>query len=223
VHGLVKAILWDMDGVVADTGEAHYLAWKQLFAERGELLTQEKFAETFGMANTPILQAWLGPQADIGLIRELAERKEKLFREQVRKHVRLLPGVQSWLVRGRELGYRQAIASSGDMANIVAVLGALDISNAFDALLSGAFLPRSKPDPTIFLRAAAALGAAPSECVVIEDGIVGVEAAHRAGMRCIAVTNTHPMERLSDADLVIDSLAELDEDALVRVGNLVKQ
>ncbi len=214
---MIQAIIWDMDGVVADTGEAHFLAWKALFAERGQTITHEQFAATFGMSNLPILKLWLGDDAPEAELQALAKRKEELFRARIRDHVRTLPGVVAWLERGRIRGYRQAIASSGPMANIVALLATLDLSDYFDALLSGAFLPQSKPDPTLFLNAAAALGAKPEQCLVIEDGIVGVEAARRAGMRCIAVTTTHPAEKLSQADLVVDSLAALDEKVFERL------
>jgi len=214
---LVKAIIWDMDGVVADTGETHFLAWKALFAERGSTVTHEQFAATFGMSNLPILRLWLGEEVPNVELDALARRKEELFRELVRDHARALPGVLTWLERGRTRDYRQVIASSGPMANIVALLAALDLSDYFDALLSGAFLPHSKPDPAIFLNAAAAVGASPRQSLVIEDGIVGVEAALRAGIRCIAVTTTHPAEKLSRAHLVVDSLAALDEDAFDRL------
>jgi HAD superfamily hydrolase (TIGR01509 family) len=214
---LPTTILWDMDGVLADTGEAHFLAWSALFAERGGSITYEQFSATFGMANPPILRLWLGddlPEAEMWAI---SAHKEELFRAQVQGHVRLLPGVLDWLQRGRERGYRQIVASSGPLANIIAVIGVLGIADYFDALLSGAFLPKSKPDPAIFLRAAAAAGALPEECLVIEDGIVGVEAALRAGMRCLAVTTTHPAAKLSRATLVVDSLAELDAEAFERL------
>ena len=98
------------------------------------------------------------------------------------------------------------------MANIAAVVAALEIGNRFDALVSGAFLPRSKPDPTIFWQASAALGASPEECLVVEDGIVGVEAAKRAGMRCVALTTTHAADKLVGADLIVQDLSTLDEE-----------
>ena len=78
-------------------------------------------------------------------------------------------------------------------------------------------MPKSKPDPAIFLQAAAAVGADLAQSLVIEDGIVGVEAAKRAGMRCIAVTTTHPADKLSGADLIVDSLAELEPDTFQRL------
>ena len=214
---MVKAILWDMDGVVADTGEAHFRAWQAFFREVGGSITREAFDETFGMANPAILRKWLGNEVSDEMIHECGLHKEELYRGLVGDHVQLLPGVREWLAWGRERGYRQAVASSGEMANIVAIVSAFDLGNSFDALVSGAFLPKSKPDPTVFLQAAAAVGAAPENALVIEDGIVGVEAARCAGMSCIAITTTHSAEKLADADLVINSLQELDKSTFERL------
>jgi beta-phosphoglucomutase family hydrolase len=214
---LTRAIIWDMDGVIADSGDAHFQAWQALFAERGSVVTREQFEATFGMANPAILRQWVGEDTSKDVLQRLGARKEQLFRQMVEKHVHILPGVEKWLARACAQDFRQACASSGEMANIVAVLAALNVVQYFDALLSGAFLPKSKPDPAIFLQAAAAVGAEPAQCVVIEDGTVGVEAAKRAGMRCIAVTTTHPADKLSDADLVVDSLEELAPDTFERL------
>jgi len=208
------AIIWDMDGVIADSGEAHLAAWRALLAERAETLSDEAFATTFGMANPEILRQWYGPEPSDAEIRALGMRKEVLYRQMVAGRVRLLPGVRDWLTWGRENGVTQVVASSGEMANIVTMVHELDIANAFESLVAGGFMPRSKPDPAIFLQAAGAAGAIPQHCLVIEDGIVGVEAARRAGMRCLAVTTTHPAERLVDADLVLPDLTHLDEDTL---------
>jgi len=214
---LNRAIIWDMDGVIANSGDAHFQAWQALFAERGSTVTREQFEATFGMANPAILRQWVGEDTAEDVLQRLGARKEQLFRQMVQQHVHILPGVEKWLARARSQDFRQACASSGEMANIVAVLTALNVVQYFDALLSGAFLPRSKPDPAIFLQAAAAVGADPVQCVVIEDGIVGVEAAKRAGMRCIAVTTTHPADKLSGADLIVDSLEELAPDTFERL------
>lgn len=214
---LPKAILWDMDGVLADTGEAHLEAWQVLYAERGETLTPDEFAATFGMSNGPIIRRWLGEDTPPERIAAIAARKEALYREIIRGSVRILPGVEAWLTDARERGFRQVVASSTEMANIIAVIGELGIGNFFDALISGAFLPRSKPDPAIFLQAAATVGAEPANCMVIEDGIVGVEAAQLGGMRCVAVTTTHPADKLAGADLVVRDLSELPSETMAQL------
>ena len=98
-----------------------------------------------------------------------------------------LPGVDHWLAAFQALGLRQCIGSSGPMANIVAMTAVLGIGDYFHALVSGARLPKGKPDPTIFLLSAAAAGVEPSHCLVVEDAIHGIEAAQRAGMASVAV------------------------------------
>lgn len=211
------ALIWDMDGVLVDSGQAHYEAWKRLFDELGRPLTPEQVAETLGMSNEPILRLWLGENTSREKIDALADRKEVWFRELVATHMQVLPGVTTWLERARERGYRQAVASSAPMANIVAVIEALGLADAFDLLISGARLPRSKPDPAIFVQAAGGLGATPSESVVLEDAVVGVEAALAAGMRCVAITNTRPAVDLAAATRVVASLEDLEPDAIERL------
>jgi HAD superfamily hydrolase (TIGR01509 family) len=217
---LAKAIIWDMDGVLADTGDAHLRAWQVLYGERGQTITRGEFAETFGMANGPIIRRWLGDATSDAEVAQIAARKEALYRDMLRGHVEALPGVLAWLEHARGLGLHQIVASSTEMANIIVVIGELGIGNFFDALISGAFLPRSKPDPGLFLQAAATVGAEPSACLVIEDAIVGVEAARRAEMRCVAVTTSHSADKLSAADIVVDSLRDLPVDAMERLLDL---
>ena len=213
------ALIWDMDGVLVDSGQAHYEAWKRLFDELGRPITPEQVAESLGMSNEPLLRLWLGEDTPREEIDALADRKEAWFRELVATHMQVLPGVTTWLARARERGYRQAVASSAPMANIVAIVEALGLADAFDLLISGTRLPRSKPDPAIFVQAAAGLGATPSESVVLEDAVVGVEAALAAGMRCIAVTNTRSAADLAAATRVVASLKELEPDAIERLLN----
>ncbi|MGI6367972.1 MAG: HAD family hydrolase [Anaerolineae bacterium] len=210
-------LIWDMDGVLIDSGRAHYLAWKALFDELKQPLTAEQVAQTLGMANLPILRMWLGEDRPTADLLALADRKEALFRSLVAEQVQILPGVLDWLARARERGYRQAVASSAPMANITAIIHGLGLGDAFDILISGARLPASKPDPAVFVQAGQGLGCAPSSCVVLEDSAVGVEAAVRAGMPCVAVTNTLPAAQLQAASIVVDSLEELPLDIFQRL------
>ncbi|MHB1318075.1 MAG: HAD family hydrolase [Anaerolineae bacterium] len=211
-------LVWDMDGVLVDSGEAHYAAWKASFDDLGRPLTEEQVSQTLGMSNLPILRMWLGESVPLGTLIEIANRKEALFRSLVGEHVRILPGVRFWLERARGLGYRQAVASSAPMANVTAIVEALAIGDAFDLLISGAHLPASKPDPAIFLQAGRGLGCEPGHCVVLEDSVVGVQAAVRAGMPCVAVTNTRPASELGAASLVVDSLEDLAADVFSRLA-----
>ncbi len=140
----------------------------------------------------------------------IGERKEILFRALLHGNVQALPGAQDWLARLRGWGARQAMASSAPPANIDVMLGELGIAGYFDAIVSGYALP-SKPDPAVFVRAAERLGVRPSGCIVMEDAVAGVQAARRAGMRCIAVASTNPPAALHEANLVVKRWDLLDE------------
>jgi beta-phosphoglucomutase len=215
--GLPKAVIWDMDGVIADTGAAHFAAWRQVMAELGRPFDEADFRRIFGIVNPDAIRLLLGETVSSYEIARISERKETLFREAVQVQVSLLPGVETWLERLRQQGYRQAIASSAPRANIEVLLRVLNIEPYFQATVSADDVTKGKPDPAIFLKAAAALGVSPARCVVVEDAVAGVEAARRAGMICLAVATTQPAERLSDADLVVKRLTELADDAFERL------
>lgn len=205
-------VLWDMDGVLVDTAELHYRSWKRTLDEAGIPFDREVFRETFGMNNAGILEHLLDEKPDPDLLRKISDRKESLFRESVPGNVQLLPGVIAWLVRLHQSGARMAVASSAPHANIETLVKELHIGPYFLALVSGADLP-GKPDPATFLEAARQIGVEPARCVVVEDAVAGVQGAIHAGMKSIAVTNTHPRSALSKADIVVDSLEELPEGA----------
>lgn len=206
----IKGVLWDMDGVLVDTGEAHFQAWSQTLAERGIPFTLEQFQTTFGMNNDGILRLLLGPELEPELITEIGERKERLFRQAIKGKASLLPGVGEWLGRLKARGIKQAIASSAPPANIDALVEELDLWSYFDAIVSGTGMP-GKPNPDVFLEAARQIGVTPEQCVVIEDAVPGVQAARNAGMRCIAVTTTNEAGALAAADIIVNRLDELSE------------
>ena len=212
-----RAVIWDMDGVLLESADLHYQSWAEVLQDYGLTMSREQFEQTFGMNNRNLLRAIFGARLSEEQVAEIGSRKEARYRELVRGRVQALPGTREWLARLSREGWRQAIASSAPMANIAAILNELDLWPEFDAVLSGGRLPLSKPDPGIFLQAAAALGVPAERCVVVEDGTVGIEAARRAGMRSIAVTTTHSAEELRGADVVVDRLDHLAEDAFERL------
>lgn len=207
-----QGVLWDMDGVLVDTGEFHYQSWQEVLEERDLPFSREFFRQTFGMNNAGILARLLGEDLTDELLVEITEQKEERFRELIRGRAQALPGVVPWLARLRQAGFRQGIASSAPEANIDALVDELGLRDYFDVIGSGADLP-AKPDPALFLEVARRLGAQPGRCTVVEDSLAGVEAAKRAGMNCIAVTTTNPAEALAAADLVVESLEDLPADA----------
>jgi HAD superfamily hydrolase (TIGR01509 family) len=207
---LAYGILWDMDGVLIDTGEFHYQGWQQAWREEGVDFSRELFLRTFGERNDTIVRrVW--PEATEADVIRVGERKEYIYRELVRTRLEAAPGVRRLLGEFREARFLQAVATSAPPANVDLVLDVLDICPYFDTVLNARDVQRGKPDPQIFLTAAGRLGLPPAHCLVIEDAISGVQAARIAGMRCLTVTTTNSREALNaaGADLVVDSLVEV--------------
>ena len=197
-----------MDGVLVNTGELHFQSWVMALTEVGIPFDREKFRQTFGMNNNGILTVLLEHPPEPAFLANVSDRKESLFRQMIRGKVHPMPGVRTWLERLQSMGYRQAVASSAPMANIDSLVDEMRIRAYFSAIVSAYDMP-SKPDPAVFLEAARQFALPPKKCVVIEDAIPGVNAAHRAGMKCIAITTTNPGQDLSEADIILDNLEDL--------------
>lgn len=201
-------ILWDMDGVLVDTGEFHYLSWEIILQDYHIPFSRERFRATFGMNNQGVLTYLLGRPPIPAEHDEISQRKESTFRELIHGKARLLPGVERWLTHFYQSGVRMAVASSAPMENVNVLVDELSLRSYFTAIVSAYGKP-SKPDPYVFLTAAEQIGVVPNRCIVVEDAVAGVTAARRAGMRCLAVTNTNPVTLLKDADRVVDSLEQM--------------
>ena len=207
---VVRAVLWDLDGVLVDSAPFHLRAWRELFASLGRGFGEADFRRTFGLRNDAILRDLLGelPPAEA---ERLAARKEELYRQAARGNIAALPGALALLRSLRERGFRLGLVSSTPRANIDLILSSLGVSESFDVILGEEDVTRGKPDPEGFLLAAERLGVPPEECVVIEDAPAGVEAAKGGGMRCVGVYRGRPREALAKADLLVETL----EDAAV--------
>jgi beta-phosphoglucomutase family hydrolase len=210
----IRALLWDMDGVIADTAPFHFEAWRQAARDRGIEFTEADFRQTFGKRNPEIIAEKIDPDMPPEEAAAFALEKEEVFRRLAGEGAQPFPGVLDLLRAAGAAGWRMAIASSTPAGNIEMLTRTLGIAGLFDAAVSDQDVSRGKPDPECFLIAAARLGAAPHRCVVIEDAVAGVEAAGKAGMKCIAVTNTHPAASLNEADLVVASLEEVTTETL---------
>ncbi|MBN2501683.1 MAG: HAD family phosphatase [Anaerolineales bacterium] len=202
---LPTAMLWDLDGVLVDTGEFHHQAWVDAAQKFDFPYSRQFFIDHFGMNNTRFMTLILGHAPNPDFLAEVDTYKETIYREAIRGQAELLPGVADWLAFMHAAGVPQAIGSSAPQANIDALVDELQIRAYFGSIVSAHQLP-SKPDPTVFQTAAANLEAEPSGCLVVEDAIAGVEAAKAAKMKCLAVTTTNPADALQQADLIVDRL-----------------
>jgi beta-phosphoglucomutase family hydrolase len=214
-----KAVIWDMDGVIADTGPYHFRAWRKVFRERGVELTEEDFRRNFGKRNDTIITNTLGDGIATAEIEAISREKEATFRRLISNNMKPMPGVTGLIKALAEAGFKQALGSSAPIENIRLILKSLGIADAFQAITSGDEVTEGKPGPQGFLLAARKLVMEPGNCGVIEDAVAGVTAAKRAGMKCLAVTNTHPRERLAEADLIVDTLEKVTPSVLERLLN----
>jgi HAD superfamily hydrolase (TIGR01509 family) len=205
-----KAILWDMDGILADTTPLHFSTWEQILREEAIPFDKQQFQKIYGLKNHDLLPFLAGKPMESQRVERISARKELAFRQKLAGNLIPLPGVVDWLKRFQSWGCKQAVASSAPPENVEALVDELAIRHYFDALVTPGHLP-GKPDPAVFLLAARQLEVPPKKCLVIEDSIPGLEAARRAKMRCLAVSNTNPPQALQGADIVIETMSQLTE------------
>lgn len=211
-------VLFDWDGVIVDSSDAHEKSWERLAAEESLPLPRDHFRRGFGMKNEliiPELLHWTSVPAEIT---RLSLRKEELYREIVRTQgLQPLPGVRTWLDRLDDAALPYAIASSSHRENITTVLQTLGLEGRFPRMITSENVHRGKPDPEVFLLAAQSLKLPASRCVVFEDALPGIEAGLRAGAAVVAVSTTHPPADLTAADRIVARMDELTPDDLRRL------
>jgi HAD superfamily hydrolase (TIGR01509 family) len=177
-------------------------------------VTRDQFKSTFGQRNDRILRGWLGAESTDERISRIAEAKEAEYRRLAQAHgLTPLPGAAEWLVRLQADGWKQAIASSAPRQNVEVMLRALHLEQYFEAIVASEDVTKGKPDPQVFLAAAARISVPPGQCIVVEDAAAGIEAARRAGMRSIGVSRTTTL----GADVFVRSLEDMPDDAFERL------
>ncbi len=202
---MTNAVLWDLDGVLVDTAAHHFRAWRRLFRELGRDLSEEDFRRTFGLRNDAILQTLVGHLPREETVR-LSRRKEELYRQGIARGLAPMSGVLELLHQLRARAKGLAIVSSTPRENVDVALRSLGLTGFFDTVVAEEDVRQGKPDPEGYLLAAERLGLMSSECVVIEDAPGGVEAAKRAGMKCVGLAAERPEGALAKADLVVKRL-----------------
>lgn len=213
VNSLIKGFIFDLDGVLTDTAEYHYRAWKQLAAEIGIPFTREDNEFLRGIPRRESLLLILKErQFPEDQLQEMMDRKNRYYLEFIRDITPrdLLPGARELLEEIRAAGLKSALGSASKNAS--EVIERLGVTHLLDAISDGHSVEFQKPAPDLFLHAAGQLGLHPSECVVVEDAAAGVEAARSGGFRSIGLG---PRERVGNADLVLPSLKGFQLDDLL--------
>jgi HAD superfamily hydrolase (TIGR01509 family) len=206
----IKAAIFDMDGVLTDSEPLINEAAVTMFHERGVVVQPDDFLPFVGTGE----DRYIGGVAEkhgVGLdIPQAKKRTYEIYLSLVPTKLHAFVGARELVLACQQAGLRVAVASSADLIKIEANLGKIGLPpGQWDAVISAEDVVNKKPAPDIFLAAARKLGITPAECAVIEDAVNGVQAAKAAGMRCIAVAQTFPVDRLAAADLVRLTVGEV--------------
>lgn len=200
-----KAIIFDMDGTLLESTEADYLAWQRIFDRYNQPLDYEKYVTMLGIRSMNVITDFLGFKDPEDVSRILIEKFECFVEVVNEKPVVPVPFAGEFLKAAANSNLKIALATSSRKEKMNLLLTKLSFIQYFDAIVTGEEVHKGKPEPDIFLLAARRLGVEPADCLVVEDGPIGVTAAKKAGMKCLAITATTPADRLCEADVVIDS------------------
>ena len=206
----LKAVIFDLDGVIADTAVVHHAAWKQLADEIGVAFDDTVGERLKGVDRLASLDIVLERSARHYSDAEklaLAARKNEYYRQQIERFgpQHLLPGARAAIESTRRAGLKVALASASRNAGLL--LERLGIAGLFDHVVDAGRIARSKPDPEIFLAAASALGVAPQDCLGVEDAAAGITSIHAAGMAAVGIGHA---QALAEADVVLPSIAAFE-------------
>ena len=206
-----NAYIFDMDGVLVDNCRYHVLAWRIFSKKHGFELTDEQVLEWMGAANRVYMERLLGRPVSDDELAALENEKESLYRELYAPHRRIPDGLRAFLDHAHAADIPCGVATGAPEQNITFILDGLDLRRDFRCVVDPTQYSHSKPAPDCYLCAAALLGVAPANCIVFEDAVAGIQAAHAAGMRVVAITTTNPRATLqsANADCIIDSFTEL--------------
>jgi beta-phosphoglucomutase family hydrolase len=208
----IEALIFDMDGTLVDSMPYHEKAWDLMMPELGVRVDRfEFFTWSAGLTNKEIFPRLLERDITADELAQLAGRKEALYRESYREAMQVMPGAIDLLTRARAQGVKTALGTAAPPENIELVIGGMNLYDHFPVIVGGADVKNGKPDPEIFLRCAEKMGIAPKRCLVFEDTPAGIEAAYRAGMRCVAITttlNTAQVRALPNISHLIAAIAD---------------
>jgi beta-phosphoglucomutase len=215
---MLRAVIFDFNGIIVDDEPIHFKLFQRVLGEEGITLTEEAYyARYLGFDDRGAFMAGFRDN-DRSLtddkLAELIDRKAAYYQQTIRDHVVIFPGVKT-LVYELAPSVPLAVASGALRREIATILTTAGLLNYFQAVVSAEDVKQGKPAPEIFLKVLAKLNAGaspqiePADCVVIEDSKEGIHGARRAGMKCLAVTNSHPAELLNEANTVVNSLEEV--------------
>ena len=208
----IKAVIFDMDGTIANSESIARSVTKEFFAKKGMSLSPEEEKDVFGLNWKDLVREILnrnGMPYDQNLKNTL---KEKYVRNMAKK-VKPIPGIHKLLDEIKP-DFRLALATNSRMREVNIICDKLSFNNYFELKFARDHVKNAKPDPEIYLKVAESFNLEPRQCVVFEDSVNGLNSARSAGMFCVAIINTHPKKLLSSADMIISSYSEVNTEII---------
>jgi len=206
----ICAVIFDMDGVLTNSEPLINAAAIAMFKEKGLIVQPDDFLPFVGTGE----ERYVGGVAEkYGFALDASAAKQRTYEiyfDLVPTQLEAFPGVHDLVTLCRQAGLKVVVASSADRVKVAVNLQKIGLPpEAWDAVVTGEQVKHKKPAPDIFIHAAEQVGISPNECVVVEDAVNGIQAAKAAGMRCLAVAQTFPAERLQEADVVREKIADV--------------
>jgi beta-phosphoglucomutase len=213
-----KAVIFDMDGVIAHTNPYHSMAFREFFKKRGLHPTDQEFSQhMFGKSNSYILKHFLNREVVGEEFVSMENEKEGLFREIYAEHVKEITGFLSFLASLKTAGFMTGVATSAPRANLDLIMGKLGFGDQMESIMASENVRKHKPDPEVYLSSAANLGVEPKDCVVFEDSFSGITAGLNAGMQVVGVLSSHTVEELPPCSLYIQDYTEILSKDIVKL------
>src|SRR5215210_1517354 len=205
-----KGVIFDMDGTLIVSTECDYFAWKKVFTNYGKKLSYEDYQPLLGIRSADVIKDCIGITGEEDVKRILKEKFDYFVELITANPIKPVEAAEAFLKSLESHPVKVALATSSRKEKMQMVLQQLNFLRYFDAIVTGDDVENSKPAPDIFLKAAERLGLSAKDCMVVEDGPIGVAAAKNAKMKCVAITETHRADKLHQADVVIDSYENAD-------------
>lgn len=219
---MIKAIIFDFDGVIADTEHVHYASFKRVLEDQNIKITEkEYYTKYLAYDDKTFFNKFYQNnkiELSVKLLSELLRDKSLEFDGLIKGNVKIYPGVVEF-IKNLSKKYRLAIGSGALKKEIINILELIQINDLFEVIIAADDVEKCKPNPEVYINVLNQFNninkksvsrVKPEECVVIEDSVYGIQAAKSAGMKCVAITNSYEKEKLNDADVIIDSFLNRD-------------
>ena len=207
---MINTIIFDMDGVLIDSVGYHRKAFEEVFLKHGLKINKEDFKEVGGMTTREIFEKIAEKHERVMDVDAMTEEKDQKAFERISSDLIIFDGVSELINKLKEEGFRIGFATSSHKPVVDIFFDKSGLRDKFDSKVMGVDLHRSKPDPEVFLLAAERMRSVPEQCVVVEDGVQGIIAAHNAGMKCIGVNSRFiKPEDIEKADVIVESIKEI--------------